>query len=429
MAASSRIGLRRAVSDSPIRLASRSPSIMSVATSANDRSLSRTATTTEPSSRRRSVRKAPATRGGLRNAGTARPSRRAAAARPRADVVNPNELAPAIPPMVPAACDNAIAAPAGGRSRRHRDRSARTGHARSMSDPEGLPDNGDQQATDAAPTSPSGPVESHDASPEPAPPTQAGTADTAPASTASATASTTDDPAASTTDAPAADMTAEAAPVAASPVAASPVAAAPVAATPPPPPPPPSEPRAKTTESSAEDDLDDPDDDLDELSPWAGLAASIGAGLIAVVAVQVLLAIVEGLSLKSGQRVGVPDDMLHRLGYPFGGLGTTALFFLVVGVIVVALPSLLDEELDYGKDRLVGAMLVVTAVLAVVIALGSVLAVRANLHEYAAKQIAIPAYARVQFASFLLGSLGAAALALFGSMAARGHRAADRWED
>lgn len=156
------------------------------------------------------------------------------------------------------------------------------------------------------------------------------------------------------------------------------------------------------------------------------LLATIGTALIGIVTVQVLASIVEGLALKKGERVGVPDDILHRLGYPFGGLGSTALVFLVLGVVLVSLPSVLDELLSESQDRLVGLSLVVAIVMGVIIAIGSLLAVRANLHEYAAKGVAVPAYVRVQFTNFLLGSLGAAALTLFGSITAMSERSRER---
>jgi hypothetical protein len=135
---------------------------------------------------------------------------------------------------------------------------------------------------------------------------------------------------------------------------------------------------------------------------------------------------VEGLTLKKGERVQIPDDLFHRLGYPFGGLGSTALVFLVLGVALVALPSVLDEVLSESQDRLVGVALIDAIVMGVIIALGSLLAVRANLHEYAAKGVAVPSYVRVQFTNFLLGALGAAALALFGAITAMNERSRER---
>lgn len=178
----------------------------------------------------------------------------------------------------------------------------------------------------------------------------------------------------------------------------------------------------------ADDDLaDDYVDELDEYldapaSRWASLLATIGTALIGIVTVQVLASLVEGLSLKSEQRVQIPDDLFHRIGYPFGGLGATALVFLVLGVVLVSMPSVLDELLSEAQDRVVGLALVVAIVMGVIIAIGSLLAVRANLHEYAAKNVPVPTYVRVQFTNFLLGSLGAAALALFGAIAAMNER-------
>ena len=164
-------------------------------------------------------------------------------------------------------------------------------------------------------------------------------------------------------------------------------------------------------------------------SPWAALAVTVGSGMVLIVALQVALALMEGLTLGPGQRIGVPDDLLHRLGYPFAGLGTTALFFLVVAVVILSAPYLVGEELDYGKDRTVGLALLVAIVLAVLIGVGSVLAVRANLHEYQAKGIPMGSFVRFQFASFLIGALGAAALTVIGALVARANRSAELWED
>jgi len=181
-----------------------------------------------------------------------------------------------------------------------------------------------------------------------------------------------------------------------------------------------------TSQGSKVDDeaLDEGYDDYDDgsASRWVSLLATLGTALIGIVTVQVLTSVVEGLTLKSAQRVGVPDDLFHRLGYPFGGLGATALVFLVLGVVLVSMPSVLDELLSESQDRVVGVALIVAIIMGVVIAIGSLLAVRANLHEYAAKNVPVPSYVRVQFTNFLLGSLGAAALALFGSIASMNER-------
>jgi hypothetical protein len=61
-------------------------------------------------------------------------------------------------------------------------------------------------------------------------------------------------------------------------------------------------------------------------------------------------------------------------------------------------------------------------VLAALVALGSLLAVRGSLHEYSAKDVAVPGYVQVQFTNFLLATLGSAALAIFGAITALGVR-------
>lgn len=188
--------------------------------------------------------------------------------------------------------------------------------------------------------------------------------------------------------------------------------------------------RVRTARPAPAADYEDEDLDeyLDVPSRWASLLATIGTALIGIVTVQVVTSLVEGLSLQGGQRVQIPDDLFHRLGYPFGGLGATALVFLVLGVVLVSMPSVLDELLSESQDRVVGAALIVAVAMGVIIAIGSLLAVRANLHEYAAKNVPVPTYVRVQFTNFLLGSLGAAALALFGSIAAMNERSRERFD-
>ena len=177
-------------------------------------------------------------------------------------------------------------------------------------------------------------------------------------------------------------------------------------------------------EEEADDDLDDYVDA--PASRWVSLLATVGTALIGIVSVQVLTSLVEGVTLDSGERVQIADDLFHRLGYPFGGLGATALVFLVLGVVLVSMPSVLDELLSESQDRVVGVALIVAIVMGVLIAIGSLLAVRANLHEYAAKNVPVPTYIRVQFTNFLLGSLGAAALALFAAIASMNERGRER---
>jgi hypothetical protein len=114
------------------------------------------------------------------------------------------------------------------------------------------------------------------------------------------------------------------------------------------------------------------------------------------------------------------------LGFPFGNLGPPTVLFLVAGLVLICLPGMLGQETTSLQDRMIGAALIAIVVLTVVIAVGSLLAVRNSLHEYTARGSNPPTYARVGFAAFLLGTLGTAAVALFGSLAALSVRRRER---
>ncbi|MEA2827356.1 MAG: hypothetical protein QOG43_1795 [Actinomycetota bacterium] len=174
-------------------------------------------------------------------------------------------------------------------------------------------------------------------------------------------------------------------------------------------------PAATAVATTPADDLDDLDD---YLAPrWVALATTVGVGLIGVVALQVLLTLLEGLSIKRGERFSIPDDLIHRIGYPFGSLGSTAIFFVLLGVLLLALPTILGEEVTDGQYAIAGAALRTALVLGILIGLGSLLAVRGSLHEYSAKNVTVPLYVKVQFTNFLLATLAAAAVTVYGAIA------------
>jgi hypothetical protein len=169
--------------------------------------------------------------------------------------------------------------------------------------------------------------------------------------------------------------------------------------------------------------LDDYDDLDDYPAPrWVALATTVGVGLIGVVALQVLFTIFEGFSIKTGERFSIPDDLIHRIGYPFGSLGSTAVFFVLLGVVLLTLPTILGEEVTDRQYAFAGAALRTAIALGIIIGLGSLLAVRGSLHEYSAKNVTVPLYVKVQFTNFLLATLAAAAVTVYGAIAALGLR-------
>ncbi len=161
-------------------------------------------------------------------------------------------------------------------------------------------------------------------------------------------------------------------------------------------------------------------DEFDDLEPsrFSGLFVTAGAGLIGVVTLQILMALLEGISLGTGERFAVPDDLLHRLGYAFGNLGVSTLFFLIAGVVLIMLPLAFGEGVSDGQYKVAVMALRTAIVVAVVIALGSVLAVRGSLHEYTAKDVKVPGFVRIQFTSFLLCTLAATAVAVLTAVTA-----------
>jgi hypothetical protein len=151
---------------------------------------------------------------------------------------------------------------------------------------------------------------------------------------------------------------------------------------------------------------------------WASLSTTLGLALAVVVTAQVLAAISEGMALKSNQPQGVPGDVLHRLGYPFGSLGASSGLYLILAVVSVAIPALARQRTSDRLDLMAAITLGLTTVISGVLAIGSILAVRYNLHLYSGARRATPAFVRIQLIAFLLGALGSSAIAFVGSLTA-----------
>src|SRR5438874_12994616 len=149
---------------------------------------------------------------------------------------------------------------------------------------------------------------------------------------------------------------------------------------------------------------------------WVGMVTSLGLGLAVVVTAQVLAAIAEGMSLKRTEPQGLPGDTFHRIGYAFSSLGASALLFLVLAVVLVSLPAFLSTRTSDRQETLAAAGLGLSVVMAVVVAIGSILTVRYNLHLYSVSHRSVPAFVRLHLLFFLLGALGTSGLAVFWSL-------------
>lgn len=152
------------------------------------------------------------------------------------------------------------------------------------------------------------------------------------------------------------------------------------------------------------------------------MATVLGASLVLVIALQVVFSVVEGFSYEGTEPQGVATDLFHRLGFPFGSLGTTALLFLVLGMALLSLPAYFEEATTPSQDRLARMALGLAAVVAVILALGSLLAVRANFHVFAESDRSVPGYVVVQYITFLIGNLGTAVASVYAAIQVMGLR-------
>ncbi|MFN2608673.1 MAG: hypothetical protein ABR511_12420 [Acidimicrobiales bacterium] len=161
---------------------------------------------------------------------------------------------------------------------------------------------------------------------------------------------------------------------------------------------------------------------MDEVasSRWVSMATIVGALLVILVALQLAGAIYEGLfTYHANEPEGVATgDLLHRLGYPFSALGTSTLVFLVLGVVLLALAAYLEDAATDSQERLWSLGLVLGAISAVVLALGSLLAVRSNFHVYSENGRSVPTYVILRYITFLVGNLGTSVVAFYAAVQA-----------
>ena len=153
---------------------------------------------------------------------------------------------------------------------------------------------------------------------------------------------------------------------------------------------------------------------------WVGLVTNLGLALAAVVGIQLLAALLEGLSMGIGQLASLPTaDRLHRLGYAFSAnFGMPAPLTLVVAVVLVSLPVLVGQRTRESQEQNAILTLWLVVVEAVLIGLGSLLAVRYNLARLAAQGAVFP-FARVELSIFLAGVLGVSTVAAVAALVGR----------
>lgn len=168
----------------------------------------------------------------------------------------------------------------------------------------------------------------------------------------------------------------------------------------------PTEPAGRESPDASEDPP--PPSPRSRLGAWAATVALAGLLLALLQLLQVAGSVAEGLAVPSSGPQGLAGDVWQRIGYAFLTNVTVAnALVLVVAVLMAAAPAVLRASSGERSGRLAAELTaIVTAVTAAALGLGSVLAVRTRLHQFALLHQAVPSYQRRSLFTFVAGSVG-----------------------
>src|SRR5438128_1857865 len=137
---------------------------------------------------------------------------------------------------------------------------------------------------------------------------------------------------------------------------------------------------------------------------WSGPLTTMGFVVAITVTLQFLLFLAEGIAassndLTNGQVAGHPFDVLHRIGYPFN-LSRVAVSLmvleLIVAVVLVSVPAALERDTSDRHETLASVTLGLDLVVAPLIMIATVLAVRYNLRSFSIAGRSVPGFFRLE---------------------------------
>lgn len=155
---------------------------------------------------------------------------------------------------------------------------------------------------------------------------------------------------------------------------------------------------------------DDGEDDalVEDVPAWVGAATAAGLALVVVEALVLVGTFTQGLAVE-----GLDGDFLHKIGVAFlSNIGRANGLAILVAAVLVALPSLLRAPTTEAQDRRRALALAIGAVLALLLVLATPVAVRARLHVLDVSGQSVDSLARRVLATYTVGTLGTAAVAL-----------------
>jgi hypothetical protein len=155
---------------------------------------------------------------------------------------------------------------------------------------------------------------------------------------------------------------------------------------------------------------------------WVGIAFSSALGLAVVQAIVVIGVILEGLAVSSRGPQGLQGDVFYRIGLAayIPNFTTTNGVLLILAVGLVLLPLAARTRIRQPQRSAAVFTLTTVAVLAAIVGIGSLLAVRAQFHRFDLFHQKIDNVSRRLLFTYLAGTLGTAAVAVAGALGAIG---------
>lgn len=141
---------------------------------------------------------------------------------------------------------------------------------------------------------------------------------------------------------------------------------------------------------------------------WVGAVTGAALGLVAVQALILLGTLAQANAVERFQ-----GDALHKIGIALlSNVGSANGLTLLVAAVAAALPAILGAPMAEMHRRRMALVFGVGAVLAVILVLGTPLAVRARIHVLDAGGQTVDSLARRVLATYVAGTLGTALVAL-----------------
>ena len=172
-------------------------------------------------------------------------------------------------------------------------------------------------------------------------------------------------------------------------------------------------------------DLDDDDDDIDELAllgestpppAWVGMVTTAGLALAVVTALDLIGMIAQGVAVDTDKL-----SVLYKIGLAFaqqltkGGLGGVA---LILALLLVCLPNIGGRTTTDRHDRAAALAIGVSTAFAVVLMIGAVLGVGAQLRVLDLSSQDLDSRMQRELATFVVRHVGTGAIALLMGLAA-----------